>query len=1026
MIKRVDNKAFTLVEVMLILVIIGIILVLAIPRILDAVEENRSESGKSVEKLLTRNLELYNKDHEDDLWIKNSKSNCTTIPFSELLTVNEDIKLGECLLQSTDSLIIEKTEQNKYKFYAYVACGKELPSIGTGDNDKYILKDGELGSNKNIYYKSKVTFTCDPNFNLKAALNGGEYEGDGWNSSDTGYITKEYTSGVLYGDLPIPTKSDGATFLGWNTSSDGSGIFITKDDKVTREIDTIYAIWSTKPDSSKFVFTGQTIKLTYKDVNQSRNITAFRGGVTPYKYEKTGGDTDRINVDGNKIVVMGETPAGTYHINVKATDDEDSVAPEDGNGTITIIIENPKISLKCPTLDNYNGVYDGKSHGIIVGNNAFLGNDGKIEYRVDGGSWTTTAPVLTNVGSKAVSVRVHSDNSYYISTDCGAPKNINITARPLKVKADDKTRTNRASNPEFTYSYSGNVSGEKPKFTGSLTTDATADSPAGTYDITRGDLALDDGTGGFLKSNYTLSYEKGSLIITEDDREPAIINCSDKIYDGTEQTACTCTGGTIGGDYKAVNANTDDNPRYTATCTADATHSAASNKTWVMQPKSVTIEATNQSKTFDNNPLVADSSCELVDSTLVDGHTISSCTSTGSRTNSGISDKVLESVVITDSNGIDVSSNYAIDKQNGKLEVLCDTKVSGTIAVGNTVTYAGLNWTVKSKSADGKNLNLVFNGKVDSTGTYNGTSGGTYNNAKNAVSTWIDKNAIMADAVRSDVGCIVNHNSDGDYGKSSSYSPSFEYWRKSGSVYVPRLVKQYTLYSKTYHLGYGGTTTGAFTISSSIANSHKEEVVKYNISDTASVSNTKSTITYSKSVLSTDYTSTTYSLNGYTYLHPDDSISGRAPSSTRLPMIGNSYQRSGSAVSNMNTFKVFDSEKQFTGQYKHTAIICGGSNHGKTYVFNAKDATHYTTQLQGSSKSEKTYSKNWDFYFAGRTKSTTDSSDNLRTFDFKSGHKFDDGSWDCRCGTAPKYSTSDTSYQIYYRPYITVNNYKTS
>ena len=46
---------------------------------------------------------------------------------------------------------------------------------------------------------------------------------------------------------------------------------------------------------------------------------------------------------------------------------------------------------------------------------------------------------------------------------------------------------------------------------------------------------------------------------------PNITSCSNKTYNGSEQTACSCSGGTIGGSYKATNAGT-----YTASCSGDS------------------------------------------------------------------------------------------------------------------------------------------------------------------------------------------------------------------------------------------------------------------------------------------------------------------------------------------------------------------------------------------------------------------------------------------------------------------------
>ena len=85
--KRINKKGFTLVELLLVLVIIGIILIITVPNILEAIDANKQESGKSVEKIILKNIELYNKDHESDLWISNVDSSngakCKNISYSE-------------------------------------------------------------------------------------------------------------------------------------------------------------------------------------------------------------------------------------------------------------------------------------------------------------------------------------------------------------------------------------------------------------------------------------------------------------------------------------------------------------------------------------------------------------------------------------------------------------------------------------------------------------------------------------------------------------------------------------------------------------------------------------------------------------------------------------------------------------------------------------------------------------------------------------------------------------------------------
>ncbi len=187
-----NKKGFTLVEVIIVIVIIGIIVVLAIPSILDEIEQSRVDSSKAVEMILKHNLEMYDNDKsfgglqyfdvidssgkevklydkESEFWkiddVIEPGNSCKYIDYKELVTSNNDIKMGECLLTTSDkALVIERVVQlnpnnsneyiASYKYYANIVCGKHLVS-----DNRYTLSGGYNESD--IYYKTTNMPNCN-------------------------------------------------------------------------------------------------------------------------------------------------------------------------------------------------------------------------------------------------------------------------------------------------------------------------------------------------------------------------------------------------------------------------------------------------------------------------------------------------------------------------------------------------------------------------------------------------------------------------------------------------------------------------------------------------------------------------------------------------------------------------------------------------------------------------------------------------------------------------------------------------
>lgn len=160
------NKGFTLVELILVVVILGILSAIVIPGIMKSLNESRRDSGESIEKILKENLELYNIDHKDDIWCsENSKddgievdpgntgckqSGYITVDIKDLYDANPDIDMGECLLQDSNSLKVTRDESgDKFKYEVKIVCGKDIKD----NNGNKIIENWDTA--KSIYYETK-------------------------------------------------------------------------------------------------------------------------------------------------------------------------------------------------------------------------------------------------------------------------------------------------------------------------------------------------------------------------------------------------------------------------------------------------------------------------------------------------------------------------------------------------------------------------------------------------------------------------------------------------------------------------------------------------------------------------------------------------------------------------------------------------------------------------------------------------------------------------------------------------------
>ncbi|MGM9878671.1 MAG: type II secretion system protein [Bacilli bacterium] len=161
-----NKKGFTLVELILVVVILGIISAITIPSIMNALSESKTQGGESVEKLLETNLELYNTDHKEDIWcLENSICDgetqgrtCYNVVLEDLYNINPDIDFGDCVLQNDSDSLVIKFKDGKFSYSANIICSKDFKN-----DDNHIL---DLGADTSkVYYETKEHNGCEEDNN---------------------------------------------------------------------------------------------------------------------------------------------------------------------------------------------------------------------------------------------------------------------------------------------------------------------------------------------------------------------------------------------------------------------------------------------------------------------------------------------------------------------------------------------------------------------------------------------------------------------------------------------------------------------------------------------------------------------------------------------------------------------------------------------------------------------------------------------------------------------------------------------
>ena len=313
----------------------------------------------------------------DDLTIS-SKNGTYTYPNSGTFEVTNNTSRGELTVSSDASNIATASiDGNTITVKPETVAGKANIIVRSAAN-------GEYAENKVIHVATVKNGTIE----LEAIPYDGVYDGQAHNaftsiSTNPSDVKLEYKlDGNEYNE-EMPTITNTSEFtVTVKASKEGYKTQITTETvKVSRAEGKLKLSATsgtiTYPSNATFTVSGNTGALSVSSNNN--NIAT-------------------ASVSGNTVTVKSGTTAGKATITVTSATATNYNAK---SATYTATVQNGTISLSATP---YIGTYDGKAHNAIT-NVSVNPSDAKLEYSINGGTYSTTMPTITNVSSFTVTVK---------------------------------------------------------------------------------------------------------------------------------------------------------------------------------------------------------------------------------------------------------------------------------------------------------------------------------------------------------------------------------------------------------------------------------------------------------------------------------------------------------------------------------------------------------------------------------------------------------------------------------------------
>jgi hypothetical protein len=255
----------------------------------------------------------------------------------------------------------------------------------------------------------------------------------------------------------------------------------------------------------------------------ANNLTMTAGSSVPTLTYTVGGlvpgDTAAKVVNNTPLLATTATsssPVSTYPITIAqglatlSTNNYTLTSASFVNGTMNVVTGSSQ-TIIFNTLPNVT--YGVTPLALSASSDSGL----PVTLTVTSGPATLTNNVLSVTGAGTVIVTATQAGNATYSPAKSVSQSTTIAQAQLTMTADNKTRVDNTWNPTLTYTTTGFVNGDTAAVLNggpSISTTATASSPAGNYPITLASVTYENGNTTPSATNYTISYVPGTFTIT--------------------------------------------------------------------------------------------------------------------------------------------------------------------------------------------------------------------------------------------------------------------------------------------------------------------------------------------------------------------------------------------------------------------------------------------------------------------------------------------------------------------------------